>query len=331
MKNSSDRQKPKNTELQAKTDVLRELEPTVESLMEEHVQKRQVWYPGDFLPAYEQTDDDEDQQRANLQDRVQSISDPARVSVALNLLTEEGLPHFHRILSTYLGSDNIWSKWNFLWTAEEDRHGNVLRDYVREARLFRFREVEELQFDYQQSGFTPDWDKDPYRVFVYTTLQERATQIAHSNTGKQVGNDEPLLGGILRQVAADEARHYAFYRKIFKSILEIDPNRALESALQILPSIDMPGLSIPGFKKMADTVRRTGIYGPWEYKAIVEEAVGFWGIDNLSGLNARGRKARDKIMELPARLEKVAKYIERKSTSKTFSFDFLYNRQLIFE
>lgn len=317
--------------LREKTEVLRELEPQVESLMESHIQKRQMWYPSDFLPADEQMSDDEEQKRESLRDRVRSISDPSRVSVALNLLTEEGLPHFHRIISTYLGNESIWSKWNFLWTAEEDRHGNVLRDYVRDSRLFKFREVEEMQFDYQQNGFTPDWDKDPYRVFVYTTLQERATQISHGNTGKKVGDEEPLLGGILRQVASDEARHYAFYRNVFKSILEIDPNRALQSAVQILPSIDMPGLSIPGFKKMADTVRRTGIYGPWNYKNIVEEVIGFWDIENLTGLNAQGRKVRDKIMELPSRLEKVAKYIDRKSGSKTFSFDFIGNRQLVFE
>jgi len=318
-----------NTDIKEKTEVLQEIEPTVKSLMETHKEKRNLWFPNDLLPADEQMDDDTERRTEKLRDRARSISDPVRVSLALNLLTEEGLPHFHRIIASNLGENNIWSKWNFIWTAEEDRHGNILRDYVRDARLFNFGDVEQMQFDYQQDGFTPDWDKDPYRVFVYTTLQERATQISHSNTGKHA-EDEPLIKRILRKVASDEARHYVFYRSVFRSIIEIDPNRALQSALEILPSIDMPGLTIPGFKQMAETVRRMGIYGPWEYKGIVEEVIDYWDIENLTNLNVRGRKAQEKIMQLPGRLEKVAKYIERKSQKKTFSFDFIYNRQLAF-
>ena len=33
---------------------------------------------------------------------------------------------------------------------------------------------------YIKAGFEPEWDKDPYRVFVYTSLQERATQVSHA-------------------------------------------------------------------------------------------------------------------------------------------------------
>jgi len=272
-------------------------------------------------------DDNEENVISKLRERARGIADSVRVSLVLNLITEEGLPHFHRLLSTYLGDNSVWKKWNFMWTAEEDRHGCILRDYARDSRLFKFRHVEMLQYAYQESGFIPSWDSDPYRVFVYTTLQERATQYSHRNTGKVAGGDEPLLQGILRSVAADEAKHFTFYRNVFKHILEIDPNRALKSALAILPSIEMPGHSMPKFGEMADIVRRIGIYGPWDYKKIVEEAIEFWNIEVMTGLNEVGRKAQEKIMRLPERLEKVAKYIEHKTNQKSFSFDFIYGRQ----
>ena len=80
-----------------------------------------------------------------------------------------------------------------MWTAEEDRHGCVLRDYVRDGRLFNFRQIELMQFPYQEAGFNPDWDKDPYKVFVYTTLQEKAAQISHKNTGKYVETESLFL------------------------------------------------------------------------------------------------------------------------------------------
>jgi acyl-[acyl-carrier-protein] desaturase len=313
-------------ETQSKAEVLKELEPLVADMMERHLSKRRLWLPSDFLPADEKMDEDDHRLLAKLRERARGISDAVRVSVALNLLTEEGLPHFHRLLSNYLGNDSVWQQWNFMWTAEEDRHGCVLRDYSRDTRLFRFREIELMQHAYQEAGFTPDWDKDPYKVFVYTSLQERATQFSHQNTGRLVGDDEPLLKGILANVAADEAKHFAFYRSVFKAILEIDPNRALQSALALMPAIDMPGLSMPNFREMADVVRRAGVYGPWDYKKIVEEAIDFWKIDVLGGLNEAGRKAQDKIMKIPARLQRVAEYIEQRSTQKSFSFDFIYGR-----
>ncbi len=318
-------------ETEAKTAVLKEIEPVVEEMMTDHLKKRRLWFPSDFLPSDEQMDEDQDRTLSKLRERARGIADSVRVSVVLNLLTEEGLPHFHRIISRYLGDKSIWGRWNFMWTAEEDRHGCVLRDYARDARLFKWREVEMMQYAYQEAGFTPEWDKDPYRVFVYTTLQERATQYSHRNTGRVVGDEEPLLKGILASVAADEAKHYTFYRKVFEAILDVDPNRALQSAVAIMPSIEMPGISMPNFKEMADIVRRSGIYGPWDYKNIVEEAIRYWKIDLRTGLNEAGRKAQEKIMNIPKRLQKVAEYMERRSKSKSFSFDFIYGRQFSME
>jgi acyl-[acyl-carrier-protein] desaturase len=88
----------------------------------------------------------------------------------------------------------------------------------------------------------------------------------------------------------------------------------------------MPGIAMPNFKELADVVRRVGIYGPWDYKQIVEEALAHWKIDLLTGLNEAGRKAQEMILELPKRLEKVAQYIERKSSIKSFRFDLIYGR-----
>ena len=319
------------TETAEKTEVLSYLESNVKEWIKDHIEKRKLWFSSDFLPADEKMNDNQEKNIKQLRDRSRGVKDEVRVAVALNLLTEEGLPHFHRLIAQHLGDRSFWSKWNNMWTAEEDRHGAAIRDYVRDARLFSFREVELMQFHYIESGFNPDWDKDPYKVFVYTTLQERATQVSHKNTGKLAGQDEPLLNGILSNIAADEAKHYTFYRSVFKEVLKLDPNRAMLSAADIMPAIDMPGISMPNFRDMADVVRRIGIYGPRDYKKIVEEAIKFWEIELITGLNDLAQKAQEKILSIPKRLEKVAEYIEKRTESKTFSFDFIYNRILVFE
>lgn len=305
-------------ETMAKVEVLADLEPDVNVLMEQHEAKRLLWFPSDLLSP--DPDTDPDLFVKQLRERAEGISLPARVALCLNTLTEEGLPHFHRLISQYLGADSIWSKWNNLWTAEEDRHGAILHDYTRDSRILDNPVMERMQFEYLKSGFEPAWDKDPYRVFVYTTLQERATQVSHANTGKVAGEHEHLIGEVLSNVAKEEARHYVFYRSIFERVLKRDPNRALESAANIMPSIEMPGASMPHFREMADVIRRAGIYGPREYLKIVEEAMRYWAIDKLTGLNEMGKKAQEKILAIPARLERVADMMETRSRAKTFSF-----------
>ncbi len=157
-----------------KVEVLKDLEPIVFELMADHEEKRDLWFPADLLAPEPGIDPEE--HRQTLIDRVKGFPDACRAALALNTLTEEGLPHFHRLLATHLGDDSHWRAWNNMWTAEEDRHGAVLSDYMRDTGAVDQRKIEELKFEYIKAGFHPEWDMDPYRVFVYTTLQERATQ-----------------------------------------------------------------------------------------------------------------------------------------------------------
>lgn len=334
-------QQPSSTDagpaLRSRYEVLRSLEPLAAQLTERHLRKRKLWYPSELLPADEQQVQSSLEEQEALRGRARTLPDAVRVSLALNLLTEEGLPHFHRLIATYLGSaggvgashyDSVWMRWNNLWTAEEDRHGCVLRDYVRDARLFDMRAFEQLQYRYIEAGFNPDWQGDPYRLLAYTSLQERATQFAHQNTGKLAGDYEPLLQTILGQIASDEARHYAFYREMFKGLLQQDPNRALMAAAEVLPALSMPGHAIPGYREMSEVVHRSDIYGPRQYQAIVEDILEFWAIRELQGLDGDGARAQETLLRLPQRLARLADYVEKRMQPKTYTFDFLYQRPI---
>lgn len=317
--------KDRAADMMARVEVLEDLDGVVGELMAQHESRRELWWPTDVLDGDER--DGPGEPREVLRRRAEGIPDPCRVAVALGVVTEEGLPHFHRLLAVYLGDDTHWRRWNNLWTAEEDRHGVVLHDYCRESAILDQRGLDRLQFDYLRAGFHPSWDADPYRVFAYTTLQERATQVTHANSGRQVAPYEPRLAYIMSRIAGDEARHYAFYRRVFAEVLARDPDRALDSAAKVLPSIEMPGVAMPGFKEFADVVRRSGIYGPRDYLKIVSDQIEYWRIGTLTGLGEMGRRAQELILGIPERLERVAEHIERRSRSKTFAFDLVFRRE----
>src|SRR5437762_5455167 len=98
-----------------------------------------------------------------------------------------------------------------------------------------------------------------------------------------------------------------------------------------MPAIYMPGVNMPHFRELADVVRRAEIYGPRDYLKIVDELIKYWSIESLEGLNDLGRKAQEKIMAIPARLERIADIMEQKSRPKTFAFDVIFNRVFAME
>ena len=308
-------------------EVLKSLEPLVVEYIARHRASRKLWMPSELLPADEQSEPGHEEEVKALRERAKGLPDGLRVALALNLLTEEGLPHFHRLITTYLGyEEGPWSEWNNMWTAEEDRHGCVLRDYVREARVFNMVALEKLQYQYIESGFNPDWKGDAYRLLAYTSLQEKATQASHSNAGRVASQYDPKLQRILAHISADESRHYAFYRDTFAAVLKADTNKALAALASVAPALAMPGHNIEGFAQMSEVERRAGIYGPREYLKLVEDLVKHWAIDTLTDLTAMGRAAQDKVMQLPKRLQRMAEYIERRAHKRSFSFDFIYRR-----
>jgi acyl-[acyl-carrier-protein] desaturase len=307
-------------------EVLAAVESFVRKQIESHRSRRKLWFPNELQPAGADISVEDEALLTKVRDMAKGLPAVVLVALALNLLTEEGLPHFHRLIATHMGNESAWCEWNNLWTAEEDRHGCAIRDYVRDARLYDMTALEQLQYQYIEAGYDPDWEQDPYRLLAYTSLQEKATQIAHSNTGRMAANYEPRLQRVLAHISGDEARHYQFYRSAFGAILEHDPNQALVSLQKVTLGFSMPGHTIAGFDEMSEVVRRAGIFGPRQYQKIVEELLDYWQVASLSGLSAEGAAAQDKLMKVPSRLSRIADYADAKSTARTFGFDFLPQR-----
>jgi len=169
----------------------------------------------------------------------------------------------------------------------------VLHDYARDANLFDPLVIEQMQFAYLRRASTR-LDRDPYRVFVYTTLQERATQVSHANVGSCVRRRSRPWRRFSRTWPPRRRATTPSTARFFNEVLARDPNRALHAAALVMPGIDMPGVAMPHFRELADVVRRVGIYGPREYLQIVKEQIDFWKIGALRGLNALARSAQEK-------------------------------------
>lgn len=301
-----------------------ELEPELDDLMHAHHQSRFEWFPNDLLPANKHMDAEQQDLVKQTIEQAQQLPDVARVGLVLNLITEEGLPAYHRLLAEAFGQQSAWVEWRNQWTAEEDRHGNILRDYLRDCRLVDMKAVEQMQFNFVATGWSPSWAGSAYDTIAYTSFQERATQYSHRNLGKLVRKFTPNLTKILASVAGDESRHYKFYCSLLKKLLQVDAKGAMESMLRVLKVFKMPGHDIPHFAEMSMVEHSVGVFGPKEFSEVITDVIKFTGLDKLSSLDTYCEDLRQKIFAYPPRLcrfhEKLINKFKEKVTGLDFPF-----------
>src|SRR6266567_5036621 len=135
---------------QIEIDVLHDLVPVVEENLNRHLATAENWNPHDYVPWSQGRDfallggkDGEDY------DPKQSrLSPVAQLAMVLNLLTEDNLPSYHRIIHDQFGRDGAWGQWVGRWTAEEGRHAIAMRDYLVVTRGVDPVELERLRMEH---------------------------------------------------------------------------------------------------------------------------------------------------------------------------------------
>jgi acyl-[acyl-carrier-protein] desaturase len=281
------------------------LETRLAIAIDRHLSMAKEWFPHEYVPWSEGTDFD----GAPYDEEQSRLTAPVRAAVQLNLLTEDNLPAYHRELNRAFGDDEPWRTWVDRWTAEEGRHAIALRDYLIVTRSVDPVVLERERMATMSTGFRAT-EKDMLRTLAYVSLQELATRVSHRNTGKLSG--DAGLDRLLARIATDENLHMVFYRDLIAAALEADPAATLTAIATELETFAMPGASAPQFRRRAAIVARAGIYDMKVHREeIVEPLLRYWGVFELTSLDAAAEQARDRIAgfcaELDRRIERSVK------------------------
>ena len=89
----------------SQTDLLRELEPVVEENLERHLKVAKEWMPHEYVPWSQGRDFDGVLGGEAWEHGDSKMSDVARTSLIVNLLTEDNLPSYHHEIATVFGRD----------------------------------------------------------------------------------------------------------------------------------------------------------------------------------------------------------------------------------
>merc|ERR1719155_95612 len=291
-----------------KCDVMDQIEYFVQEKIDDGLllNKEKAWQPADFLPDPQSPTDQFFDEIRDLREAHAEVPDDILLVLIGDMVTEEALPTYLTLLNTLEGTDDptgagdtAWGRWSRQWTAEENRHGDLLNRYLYLGGRVNIKSIEQTIMHLISSGFDPDTRSDPYRGFIYTSFQERATKISHEKA----------------------------YQLFVERVLELDPDGAMISYADMMKKqIVMPA------ELMCDGVQRpsgTGVYEDFsrvatdlnvytgvDYADIIEHLNDFWQIETVTGLGPEAAEAQEYLAKLPVRFRKLAQR-QQKSLAKT--------------
>jgi len=205
----------------------------------------------------------------------------------------------------------VWRVWARRWVAEEMRHAIVIRDYVTVTHSVDLAALEAGRMQQVCGGAVPD-PVAPADTLAYVALQELATRIAHRNTGTML--DDEAGYKVMARVAADENLHYLFYRDLVSAALEIDPSGTMLAIERQVRTFEMPGTGIPDFAALAAAIADAGIYdfSLHHDQVLVPVVLRHWNVESIEGLDAEADRARTRLVEYIARVDRVGQAMVRR-------------------
>jgi len=300
-------------------EVMQFLEKKVNGFVDDFlIPVEKIWQPSDLLPNSE---------GENFFEEVKELREIAKdlpydfwVTLVGDTITEEALPTYESWLMDVEGVDqmepNAWSKWVRQWTAEENRHGDLLNKYLYLSGRVNMREIEMTTQHLIADGFDIGTGRDPYKNFVYTSFQELATYVSHnrvSQIAKKYGDVK--LAKICKLIAGDEMRHHMAYSEFVTQIFKVDPSEMMLAFQYMMKQkIVMPAQFLresgekisSAFENFSDSAQRIGVYTAADYVDIMQKLIDKWEIDKVVNLTDEAEKARDFLMKLPARMTRVS-------------------------
>ncbi|GMH02578.1 hypothetical protein Nepgr_004417 [Nepenthes gracilis] len=302
------------------------------------------WQPQDFLPDPSLDEGMFFDRVKEMREMACELPDDYLVILAGAMITEDALPSYqmgmnnlHAINDVTCCSSSPWARWLRGWSAEENRHGDLLNKYLYLSGRVNMKQIEKTIQYLIGSGLVLNFNDDTHRGVIYTSFQERATSISHGNAArlaKQHGDKN--LAQICGIIAADEKRHETAYIKIVDKLFEIDPDYTMLAFSDMMKKkISMPGLLMYDgcmdnlFSHYSTVAQRLKIYTINDYADVLEFLIRRWNVEMLGGLSCEAREAQDYVCNLAPKIRKLEERAQ--ATAKkapAIPFSWIFHRQV---
>ncbi|MYR06282.1 acyl-ACP desaturase [Gordonia sp. SID5947] len=211
------------------------LEKALPEIAEEHQAAANPWNPHDWVPWESGRNfaflggEDWDSSQA-------SLSEEARAAVLALLLTKDNLPSYHRVIAIHFPAFSDWRQLVGVWTAEDNRHAIVLRDYLVVTRAIDPVDAEERRRVHVTAGYRQHTEDvqglGPLDVLALMAVHENQCVAFIEKLSAATTDD--VFKQILAKIAGDDALQAKTFAAFLNAGLVADQEgtvRALDRAL----------------------------------------------------------------------------------------------------
>jgi acyl-[acyl-carrier-protein] desaturase len=293
-----------------------DLAPVVEANLNRHLAIAQEWMPHEYVPWSLGHNFDGLLGGQAWEPGQSKLSEVARTSLIVNLLTEDNLPSYHYATAMEFGQAGAWGAWVHRWTAEEGRHGQAIRDYLLCTRAVDPIALERARMEHVTVGFSNDYAGGLVHSVAYVSFQELATRVSHRNTGRYSG--DPVCEHLLARIAQDENLHMVFYRDLLGAVLDLAPDLGMRAVCDVAKTFQMPGSTMANFTRKSVQIARAGIYDlRIHHDDVLLPVLRTIKALDRTGLSADGEVAREELVAFLADLDRAAtRFTERRDADR---------------
>lgn len=280
-------------------DLINALEKALPEIAEEHAEGAISWTPSDLVPwdlgrnfAFLGGEDYVPEDSA--------LSDTAAAGLLALLLTKDNLPSFHRVLAMHFPAFSDWRQLVGVWTAEDNRHSIVLRDYLVVTRAVDPADAETRR----RIQIVAGWRQRPEAVEDLGPMDVLALLAVHENQSvlfseKLLANaEDEVLKQIVSKIRTDDAVQAATFQAFLMAGMVADQETTIVAVDKALAGLEHIGSDLADFDAYREFI--SDFEDASTDAAIAAKLADELKLESVQELSDEAETARQRILALAA-------------------------------
>ncbi|MGW0245287.1 acyl-ACP desaturase [Nocardia goodfellowii] len=277
-------------------ELLEALSDEVELELHRHIERADGWQPHDYVP-YDDGRNFGFLGGIDWEPDQSELSEVAKLALTVSVLIADNLPSYHREIGKYLRM-GAWWRWVGRWTAEENRHEIMLRNYLMVTRSVDPIELERLRMAHMTTGFRRP-AMHLLDVLANCAFEEIASAIRHRNIAALQENS--MVTAMAERIAIDDELQAAFFAHLVDAAFQHAPDQAMRAIADRVAGFTVPTVALPDGRSSDELLAEAGIYDPAkEGELVFGPLLRKWNVFERTDLGEEGERARDELAYLRA-------------------------------
>ncbi|WP_067816953.1 acyl-ACP desaturase [Nocardia inohanensis] len=278
----------------ADRELLETLAAAVESNLTRHLEVAAEWQPHDYVP-WDDGRNFEFLGGTDWDPAQSELSETAKLALTISVLIADNLPSYHREVGKYLRTGPWW-RWVGRWTAEENRHEILIRNYLMVTRAVDPVALERMRMAHMTAGY-----RRPalhlLDVLAVSAFEEAAAAVRHRNTAAL--GENPMVTAISERIALDDELQAEFFANLIAEALELTPDQTVRAIADQVAAFHVPTVQLADGRSSDEVLAEAGIYdrareGELVFGPLLER----WNIFTRTDFGETGEKARAELAHL---------------------------------